>query len=151
MKLRDFVTKNFDLLEIIFLLLFFISIFFLLKEFQNTKYIILSSSCLLVVLYWFKVTEKFNFDSKISLISYKLLWYSYFFLPIAFYFKLTLDKNSNYICIIIFLLSIVSLCLTFYDFFKNKVKIQFNHIIRLVISIITTFIIFSLPLPKNIV
>ena len=149
MKIRDFVIKNFELLETLFLLLFLVSIFLLLKEIQYAKYVVLSSSFLLVLIYWFKVTEKSDFNNKISLISHKLLWLSYLFLPISFYFKISLDKNANYLCIIILALSSTSLILLIFDFVKNKVKIKMSQIVRLVISIITTVLIFSLPLPKN--
>ncbi len=146
MKFKDIIYKHFDTLETIFLLIFAAGLIAIFNEVTNAKYILGAGAGLLSVLYLIRSNQKSE-DKKFD-ITNKIAWYGLIITPLALYAKIQIYEESNILLEIALAILAIALILKIYQKVKDKNKVKNADIIRLVIAIIITLVLFALPLPK---
>lgn len=148
MKIREFIEKNFDIIETILLLILLGGIFSYVKEMSFAKYAFPVSVALITILYWFKATLKLPFDNKLYYFYAKINWYGLMLSPLALYSKLKMYDKSDLLLLMIMGLLVAGLVLFVINKAKNKELTKFSDITRTILALVISLILYLLPLTK---
>ncbi len=147
MKTKNLLYKYFDIIETILILVFAIGMVMILKELKYAFWVLKISLGVLAFLYWSKTLKKDDSKSTKEKISEKFIWYSLLLTPIAIISKFQFNENANYFLLFCLVTLISSGIYRIIERKKAEQKINIGEITRLLIAIILTFSVFTLPLP----
>lgn len=148
MKIREFVTKHFDTLETVLLLVFAGSFVTVIMEIENFNYYFGAGAVLMGTLYWFKASERTNKKDKKYDYKEKINWYALMITPIAIFSKVRMDERSNIFMGVAIGLLIFAFSVKLHKKIAKQEEVPTSDFIRIIAAIIISLSIFALPLPN---
>jgi len=145
MKAKELISKHFDTLETIFLIIFAIGLGTILLQKSFSIYVFGAGSILLAILYWIKAIQRNNTENLKIRYSEKFVWYSLMIAPIAIFSKLNLYEKSDLFLLFSIILMLIALIIRLYQKISKKAEVPNSDITRLIIALIISSFLYSFP------
>lgn len=144
-KIYDSLSKYFDIIETVLVILFAITVTILTREIKYSIIAVSVSSILLAFLYWIMSFESRNEnDSKFKYYSGKFTWIALAVAVLGILLKFQFDEKSEMMLFVSILVLIISIILNIVLKIKEKAKVKPAVYVRALIYILVCLFLYSL-------
>ncbi len=144
-SIYNFISKYFDLLETILVILFAIGLTLLIYEVKYSIKAVMVVSIVLAFFYWIMSFEPRNKeDSTLKLISSKITWISLAIGVFGILMKLQFEEKADLLLFVGILTLLSSIIINLVLYFKEKSKLKIATFVRAFIYILVCLFLYTL-------